>query len=208
TAGFDDIRRIIREQEPAPPSARISTLARSTTVSTNRSSDPQALSKQCRGELDWIVMKCLEKDRNRRYETASAVAADVKRYLDDEPVLACPPSAMYRFHKFARRNLRAFAVATAAVLVALLGVATLAVSNMLIRQEQTRTKDERVRAQQALLLAERRAEEVRQGLERLQAANAWLERGRWHASLKRWDDADAAFTRAVELHPHHVAAWI
>ena len=61
-----------------------------------------------RGELDWIVMKALEKDRNRRYETASAFAADVQRYLGDEPVLACPPSAWYRFRKFARRNKAGF----------------------------------------------------------------------------------------------------
>ena len=71
-----------------------------------------------RGELDWIVMKCLEKDRNRRYETANGFAADVQRYLDDEPVQACPPSAWYRFRKFARRN-RAALTAVALVLVAL-----------------------------------------------------------------------------------------
>src|SRR5262249_42753645 len=69
-----------------------------------RQSDPKKLTRLLRGELDWIVMKALEKDRNCRYESASAFAADVQRYLADEPVLACPPSAWYKFRKFARRN--------------------------------------------------------------------------------------------------------
>jgi serine/threonine protein kinase/WD40 repeat protein len=104
-ADYDEIRRIIREDEPAKPSTRISTLGQAaTTVSTNRQSDPQRLRRLLRGELDWIVMKALEKDRNRRYETASAFAADMQRYLRDEAVLACPPAAWYRFRKFARRN--------------------------------------------------------------------------------------------------------
>src|SRR5205814_3178545 len=73
-------------------------------VAANRGTEPKKLSGLVRGELDWIVMKCLEKDRNRRYETANGFAADVQRYLHDEPVQACPPSAWYRFRKFARRN--------------------------------------------------------------------------------------------------------
>src|SRR5262249_58958886 len=105
TVGFDEIRRIIREEEPARPSARVSTLAdAAVTVSVNRQSDPRRLSRLLRGELDWIVMKALEKDRNRRYETANAFARDVQRYLNDEPVLACPPSAGYRLRKFVGRN--------------------------------------------------------------------------------------------------------
>ena len=102
---FDELRRIIREEEPPKPSTRISTLGQgASTISTQRKSDPKRLSQLCRGDLDWIVMKCLEKDRNRRYETASALTADVQRYLHDEPVLACPPSAAYRLRKFARRH--------------------------------------------------------------------------------------------------------
>ncbi|MBI1914048.1 MAG: tetratricopeptide repeat protein [Planctomycetes bacterium] len=111
-AGYDEMRRIIREEEPPRPSTRMSTLGQAaTTVSAQRKSDPKRLSQLFRGELDWIVMKALEKDRNRRYETASAFAADVQRYLHDEPVLACPPSALYRFRKFARRHKAALAVA-------------------------------------------------------------------------------------------------
>jgi serine/threonine protein kinase len=105
TAAFDEIRRIIREEEPARPSLRVNTMGQaSTPMSAKRKSDPVRLCQLLRGELDWIVMKALEKDRNRRYETASAFAADVQRYLDDEPVHACPPSALYRFRKFARRR--------------------------------------------------------------------------------------------------------
>jgi eukaryotic-like serine/threonine-protein kinase len=104
-AGFDEIRRIIREEEPVKPSTRISTLGlAANTVSINRQTDPRRLRQLFRGELDWMVMKALEKDRNRRYESASAFAADVQAYLRNEAVQACPPSAGYRFRKFARRH--------------------------------------------------------------------------------------------------------
>jgi serine/threonine protein kinase/Flp pilus assembly protein TadD len=119
-AGYDEMRRIIREDEPPKPSTRISTLEKATlsTVCERRGAEPRKLSQQVRGELDWIVMKALEKDRNRRYESASAFAADVQRYLDDEPVQACPPSAGYRLKKFARRN-KAGLVTTGLVAAAL-----------------------------------------------------------------------------------------
>src|SRR5205814_10396915 len=105
TAAYDEVRRIIREEEPPRPSTRLSTLGpAAVTVSANRLSDPKRLGQLVRGELDWIVMKALEKDRNRRYETAGAFAADVQRYLQDEPVQACPPSLGYRARKFARRH--------------------------------------------------------------------------------------------------------
>ena len=111
-AGYDEVRRIIREEEPAKPSTRISTLGpAAATISMQRRSDPRRLRQLFRGELDWIVMKALEKDRNRRYETASAFAADVDRYLKDEPVAACPPSAVYWLRKFSRRNKAALSLA-------------------------------------------------------------------------------------------------
>jgi serine/threonine protein kinase/tetratricopeptide (TPR) repeat protein len=111
-AGYDELRRIIREEEPPRPSTRISTLGQeATTVSANRKSDPKRLSQLVRGELDWIVMKALEKDRNRRYETASAFAADVRRYLRDEVVEARPASLGYRLRKLARRHKAGLAVA-------------------------------------------------------------------------------------------------
>jgi tetratricopeptide (TPR) repeat protein len=126
-AGYDEIRRIIREEEPARPSTRISTLGKAAaTVSTNRKSEPRQLSRLFRGELDWVVMKALEKDRNRRYETANGFAMDVQRYLADEPVLACPPSAWYRFGKFARRNRSVLAIGSVIVTASLLVLAVLA----------------------------------------------------------------------------------
>jgi serine/threonine protein kinase/Flp pilus assembly protein TadD len=118
TVGYDEIRRIIREEEPPKPSTRIRTIGQvSTTISMRRKSDAKRLCALFRGELDWIVMKALEKDRNRRYETASAFAADVQRYLRDEPVSACPPSAMYRLQKFIRGN-KATLTVLASLLVA------------------------------------------------------------------------------------------
>src|SRR5262249_41730194 len=94
------------------PSTRLSMLGQTlATVSAQRRTDPRRLGQIVRGELDWIVMKSLEKDRSRRYETASAIAADIERYLQDKPVEACPPSAAYRLHKLARRHRSGLAVA-------------------------------------------------------------------------------------------------
>ncbi|HEV3082393.1 MAG TPA: hypothetical protein VGY66_21595 [Gemmataceae bacterium] len=100
-AAFDEIRRIIREEEPLRPSMRLSTLGEAlTAVSSHRKTDPRRLSQLVRGDLDWIVMKSLEKDRTRRYGTASEFAADIERHLSDEPVAAGPPSVTYRLRKF------------------------------------------------------------------------------------------------------------
>src|SRR5207302_587557 len=100
-AAFDEIRRIIREEEPPKPSTRLSTLgATLSAVSAKRRMEPRKLSFLVKGDLDWIVMKALEKDRARRYETASAFAADVRRFLGEQPVEARPPSALYRLRKF------------------------------------------------------------------------------------------------------------
>jgi serine/threonine protein kinase/tetratricopeptide (TPR) repeat protein len=152
-AAFDEVRRIIREEEPQKPSTRLSELSRSSlpgwtdrkldapdhtgparqagptslaSIAALRKTEPRKLSQLVKGDLDWIVMKALEKDRGRRYETANGFAADVLRYLADEPVTACPPSAGHRFRKFARRN--RVAIATGAIVALSLvigsGVAT------------------------------------------------------------------------------------
>ena len=123
TAGYDEMRRIIREEEPPRPSTRLSTLGPvAATVSERRQSDPKRLSQLLCGELDWIVMKALDKDRNAALRDGQRLAADVQRYLHDEPVLACPPSAWYRFRKFAKRKKAALAMVTC-VLLALAGIA-------------------------------------------------------------------------------------
>ncbi len=120
---YEEIRRIIREEEPPRPSKRISTLgATLTAVSAQRSMELRCLRQLLRGELDWIVMKALEKDRRRRYQTASSFAADVQHYLKDEPVQACPPSATYRFGKFARRHKVALTTITLVALALLFGL--------------------------------------------------------------------------------------
>ena len=103
-AGMLEMLRVIREQEPTKPSTKLSTADGLPTLAANRGTEPARLTKLVRGELDWIVMKALEKDRNRRYETANGFAMDVQRYLADEAVQACPPSAAYRLRKFVRRH--------------------------------------------------------------------------------------------------------
>ncbi len=115
-SGLIEALRIIREEEVPTLSNRLSSTAELPAIAANRGTEPKKLTKLVRGELDWIVMRALEKDRNQRYETASALAADVQRYLNDEPVLAGPPSVAYRVRKFARRNKRA-ALGLAALVV-------------------------------------------------------------------------------------------
>jgi eukaryotic-like serine/threonine-protein kinase len=116
-AGMMEMLRVIREQEPSKPSTKLSSSDALPSLSANRGTEPSRLTKLVRGELDWIVMKALEKDRSRRYETANGFAMDVQRYLADEPVQACPPSAGYRFKKFTRRNRVKIAVAGLILLV-------------------------------------------------------------------------------------------
>jgi serine/threonine protein kinase/Tfp pilus assembly protein PilF len=128
-AAFDEIRRIIREEEPPRPSTKISTLdgSEQTTVAERRKAEPPPrLIHLVRGDLDWIVMKTLEKDRTRRYETANGLAMDVQRYLNNEPIAARPPSNLYRFQKLVRRNKLAFGAVTAvaAALIFGLGLST------------------------------------------------------------------------------------
>jgi serine/threonine protein kinase len=127
-AGLDEMRRRIREEEPMRPSTRLSTMADAdlALVSQQRKSEPVKLTRFIRGDLDWIVMKCLEKDRTRRYETANGLAVDIRRHLANEPVVACPPSAVYRFQKLVRRNKLGVAsvAAVAAALLVGFGVST------------------------------------------------------------------------------------
>jgi serine/threonine protein kinase/tetratricopeptide (TPR) repeat protein len=165
-ASYEEIRRIIREEEPPKPSTRVSTMGRAaTTISTRRQSDPKRLSQLIRGELDWIVMKCLEKDRNRRYDTANSLAADLRHFLHDEPVQACPPSALYRFHKFARRNRRVLLLLTLLGVVLLVAVVGLAIGLVAVNQERERTRMALDAEQQARAAEAKRRSQARGALD-------------------------------------------
>src|SRR6185295_10561994 len=156
---YAEILRMIKEEEPPKPSTRLSDSGEAlASISVNRHMEPAKLTKLVRGELDWIVMKTLEKDRSRRYETANGFAADVQRYLADEPVLACPPSAWYRFRKFARRNKRALATA------ALLGVMLLAAVSAITGTVGWAVRDRDAREQELARKAERDLALTEQGV--------------------------------------------
>ena len=122
SAAFSEMLRIIREVEPPKPSTKVSTAKNLPTVAAARKLEPKKLAALMRGDLDWIVMKCLEKERSRRYETANGLAMDLRRYLHGDPVEAGPPSAWYRSRKFARKH--AGALATAGLFALLLLLAT------------------------------------------------------------------------------------
>jgi tetratricopeptide (TPR) repeat protein len=122
-AALLEVLRVIREEEPPRPSTRLSTTQELPGIAAVRGVEPARLSRLVRGELDWIVMRALEKDRNRRYETANAFAMDIERYLADEPVQACPPSAGYRLRKLLRRNKVALTAGGVVVLALVLGTA-------------------------------------------------------------------------------------
>jgi WD40 repeat protein len=137
--GYREMQRTIAEREPLRLSARLSTMANEerTVVAKNRSVDGSALAKLFRGDLDWIAMKCLEKERTRRYETANGLAADIQRHLKYEPVLARPPSAAYQFQKFLRRN-KVMSAATALVLMVILVGTGISITQTLRAQRELR----------------------------------------------------------------------
>jgi len=141
--GFDEIRRVIREEDPARPSTRVSSLGDDSTVSAkNRKMDSGSLVRQLRGDLDWITMKALEKDRSRRYGSPSDLAADIRRYLTDEPVLATQPSVTYRARKFFRRHRVAVAGASAVVVLLIALAATMTIQASRIAHERDRANQE------------------------------------------------------------------
>jgi eukaryotic-like serine/threonine-protein kinase len=174
-AAYAEILRMIKEEEPQKPSMRLSDSGEAlASISAQRQMEPAKLTKLVRGELDWIVMKTLEKDRNRRYETANGFAADVQRYLADEPVLACPPSALYRFRKFARRNKAAIGVAGMVLFfLVLLGSG----AGWALRDREAREQKIALETARKLALTE---QGIRQALDRGATSRAEL-----HAILKK-----------------------
>jgi tetratricopeptide (TPR) repeat protein len=210
SAGFDELRRIIREEEPPRPSTRLSTLNNELagTVAVNRRLDPAKLATSLRRDLDWIVMKALDKDRNRRYSTAGALAQDVTRFLSDEPVEARPPSTWYRFSKFARRNKVAISTALMVAAALILGTA-LSVWQAGVAVKE---RDEKETALQQARAAEVKANSARLELEkfneRLNASTILLASGRAHADAERWADAYGAYTEATTTQPRYFLVWL
>jgi serine/threonine protein kinase len=154
SAAWGELQRIIREEEPPRPSTRLSTMKEAiAAVAAHRRTEPARLSRLVRGDLDWVAMKCLEKDRTRRYPTANDLAADVERYLTGEAVSAAPPSARYRLKKFVRRHRAAVAAAIALAALLALGIVGTTWGMFQARRE-------RDRARQAELLANERYEQA------------------------------------------------
>jgi tetratricopeptide (TPR) repeat protein len=162
TVGYDEMRRIIREEEPPKPSTRLSTLGQAaTTASARRKSDPRRLSQFLRGDLDWVVLKALAKDRNERYATAKELADDVERFLDDRPVWARPPRLGDRLRKWVRRH-RAL-VRAAAALVAL-AVVALAVGALLLGAKNSELARANAQERDARDLADTNFELAKEGI--------------------------------------------
>ncbi len=158
----DEIRRIIREEDPPKPSTRVSTLQGRllSTVAAGRKSEPSKLCHSLRGDLDWIVMKCLEKDRTRRYESASGLAMDIERHLNDEAITARPPTNLYRLQKLVRRNKLAVVAASSVVaaLVIGLGISTwMFVQERAARQRAVAAEQEQVRLREEAQADEQKA---------------------------------------------------
>jgi WD40 repeat protein/serine/threonine protein kinase len=190
-AGLDEIRRIIREEDPPRPSARISTLeaAEQTTIAKCRRSEPPKLLGLIRGDLDWIVMKTLEKDRTRRYDTANALASDIQCHLNHEPVAARPSGGLYRFQKLVRRNRLAFAAASAVTVALVIG---LGVSTWLfVRERQARQETETARANETKLRKRAEASE--------KSALTQAERAEAAATETKMTLASSDFLQAIRL---------
>lgn len=152
-AALLEMLRVVREEEPPRPSTRLSSTEARASIAAVRSTEPARLSKELRSELDWVVMKSLEKDRSRRYETAISFAADVQRYLAGEPVLAHPPSAGYRIRKFVKRH-KGTVVAASIILLALIGGAVGTLYGVIKAEGETTANVLRGEAESARNLAE------------------------------------------------------
>jgi eukaryotic-like serine/threonine-protein kinase len=176
--GIDVMRKMIREQEPPRPSTRLATLKSEelTTTAKRRSADAAKLLHQLKGDLDWIVMKCLEKDRTRRYETANGLAFDLKRYLNNEAVLARPPSAAYKFQKAFRRNKLVFGAAAAVAGALLVGLGIAAIGWHQTRVERDRAVQARKEAQVSEQKALQAGQRALAGEQEAQRAAAILKR--------------------------------
>jgi len=221
-SGLDEMRRTLREKEPIRPSARLSGLSRSDLAKTADSLqvEPSRLVSLLKGDLDWIVMKALEKDRRRRYETANGLAMDIGRYLDHEAIQARPPSWVYRLQKLVRRN-RVVFIAGGAVALAL--VAGMGASTWLfLREREARQRAVAAEQQQAhlrheaeirqeitlasLLVSQDKFEDADKLLDEISLTEPTVEGaavlrsvGEWLAIHSQWKQAANRFTHLLEV---------
>jgi serine/threonine protein kinase/tetratricopeptide (TPR) repeat protein len=166
-ASYDEMRRIIREEEPLSPSAFVNTLGQATTtLAARRRVDPDSFIRLLRGDLDWIVIKALEKERGRRYPTANDLARDIEHHLRDEPVEARPPSGVYRFRKFARRNRAALITTTLVAAVLVIGTVASVWQAIRARQAETVAEAERNESESQRRRAEANFHKARQAVDR------------------------------------------
>jgi WD40 repeat protein len=182
-SGIEEIRRTLREQEPLRPSTRLSTMLNPeiTATAKHRSTEALSLIHSLRGDLDWVVMKCLEKDRTRRYDTANGLGMDLRRHLNNEPVFACPPSALYRFQKFVRRNKLAVTAIGSIALALLVGLAVAALGlvrertarlhAVALERQQSRLREQAQESQRNEAALRRKAEEQELATRRLAYAS-------------------------------------
>ena len=192
-SGIDAMRKTIREREPQRPSTKLHTLQGDDLTTTARRHGVEAsrLMSLLRGDLDWIVMKCLEKDRTRRYETANGIAADLKRHLNNEAIVARPPSAAYRFQKSFRRNKLAFAAAGAIAVALLLGI--IGSTSQAIRATHAKREAVAAEANEARLRQQAEADEQTAKTESVRNAQTadfllkMLDDGGILAATKGWD---------------------
>jgi eukaryotic-like serine/threonine-protein kinase len=159
-SGYDAVMRTIREEEPTKPSTRLSTLAgeEQSAVAAKRGAEPAKLNRLVRGDLDWIVMKCLEKDRARRYDTSASLAQDIEHHLNQEPVTAAAPSALYLTGKFVRRHKAGLATATAVVLLLLAGAVVSTWQAVRARRAERIAAEQRQKAEREAQRADLNAE--------------------------------------------------
>ncbi|APZ96919.1 serine/threonine protein kinase [Fuerstiella marisgermanici] len=209
SATYDELRRIIKEEEPPRPSDRLTTLGKlASTIETVRTGPAVKFPHLVRGDLDWIAMKAMEKDRRRRYESAGSLAADVKRYLSNDAIEARPPSQLYRLKKLARRNKVVLITASLVAMSLLLGIgisvwqAAKAISERNAKEVALR---DAVQAENEATLAKRQIEEF---ADRLKQANILVTSGRAHADAGRLSPAFSDYTAAIEVQPNYYNAWL
>ena len=209
SAGYNEIRRIIMEEEPPIPSNRLSTLGnRLSTISGLRQIEPNRLTSFIRGDLDWIVMKAMDKDRTRRYDSAAAMARDIHCYLHSEPVEARPPSKIYRVRKFAQRN-RVLLISASLIAVSMFAGTAFSVYQMSNAVSALQEKKDALRE---ALIAKKEANDARDEIakfsDRIVQSNVLVSSGQTHANAGRWQAAIDDFAQALDMQPNFYLPWV